>query len=103
MHSLISVVHEVKVRQTLECVAIDKLMMTPVTLSNVKCSLSVINHCTLFAGQTIQIRNTGPGISYLLRLLIFVYRYCWNLALSEREVYDWEVNVISFVVQCGIQ
>jgi hypothetical protein len=57
MHSLISVVNEerdydnasspcVICETDTECVvAIDKFMMTAVTLSNVKCSLSVIDHC----------------------------------------------------------
>jgi hypothetical protein len=63
--------------------------MTTVTLPNVKLQYKChFPLCTLFTGQTIQIRYTGPGISYLLRLVIFVYRYCWNVVLSEWEVDD---------------
>ena len=46
----------------------------------------------------ILIGSTGPGVSYKLRNVYSVSWYCWNIATYEWEIYNWKIEVVSFVV-----
>jgi hypothetical protein len=63
---------------------------------------TIVSVASLLAASSIKdilIEDTNSGISYHLRDIYSICRFCWNVATYKWKVHNGNIEIISFVVK----